>query len=116
MKIATIGLIIFLVVVNFSACSKLESLGNSSSNSSSFNGVGSALLTWDANPETDILGYKIYYGTDAGNLNILIDVPVMPQPSKSIINLPSGTYYFSVTAYSSAGESPASNIVSKTVE
>ena len=80
---------------------------------------GTVTLEWDANPETDVAGYKLYYGTvsgtvsgtyariiDAGNATF-VDVPDM------ISNF---TYYFVVKAYNSQGvESPPSNEVAYTV-
>lgn len=86
----------------------------------SFTTLNTATLTWDAptNPDgttiTDIIGYKLYYGTSSGNYSTIIDVG--NQTSYTINNLSAGTYYFVVTDYNSTGdESSFSNEVTKTI-
>ena len=87
------------------------------------NSSGSTRLTWDANKEPNIAGYKIYYGTsprtgncpkggyenkaDAGN-----------KTDYTIDGLKRNTkYYFSITSYNSEGkESCFSDEVSKKVD
>ncbi|MBI2450946.1 MAG: fibronectin type III domain-containing protein [Parcubacteria group bacterium] len=82
--------------------------------------AGTATLSWNANTETDLAGYKIYYGTlprtnscplggypnniNAGNVTSYV-----------FSNLTDGqTYYFSITAYdASSNESCFSSEVSK---
>lgn len=64
----------------------------------SLSGTGPYTLTWTANPESDIAGYKVYWDTsdelqyanavDAGN-------------TTSYASLPAGSYYVTVTAYDS---------------
>jgi hypothetical protein len=69
---------------------------------------GSAVLSWDANSESDLAGYKIYYGTNPrtgdcpiGGYGKVIDAG--KKVNYKISNLESGkTYYFSVTSYNSA--------------
>lgn len=72
-------------------------------------------LQWDANTETNLGGYKIYYDTNSGapyngvgatNGNSPIDIPLSkdenPDPGLvqfTVLGLPSGTYWFAVTAY-----------------
>jgi hypothetical protein len=72
-------------------------------------------LAWDANTESDIAGYKIYYDTDSGppydgtgadRGDSPIDVPLAmdedPDPNTvqyTVLGLPGQTYYFAVTAY-----------------
>ena len=71
-------------------------------------------LTWDANSEPDIAGYKVYYKADSsgqpsGDYDAVIDVGNITL--KTVENLTDGTvYYFAVTAYDTSGlESDFSN-------
>src|SRR5580765_8579179 len=53
--------------------------------------------TWNANPETDIAGYKISYGTSSGSYTTTIDVGNV---TSYVLTLPDGqTYYFVAQAY-----------------
>lgn len=65
-------------------------------------------LTWNPNPETNIAGYKVHFGTTSGNYSQVIDVP-----GQNFAQLPQlilgNTYYLAVSAYNTAGqESPRS--------
>jgi hypothetical protein len=82
--------------------------------------TGVASLTWIApttNPDgtqiTDLMGFKVYYGTASRTYTHTIDVQNVT--SYTINNLPAGTYYFAITAYYSVGNSDYSNEISKTV-
>lgn len=87
---------------------------------------GTATLSWEANTESDLAGYKIYYGTSPrtgdrpdGGYSEKIDVKktVTPdKPSFVVKDLEMGkTYYFSVTSYDTSGnESHFQKEVSKT--
>lgn len=87
--------------------------------------AGSVSLSWAAPstradnsylPMTELQGYRIYYGTSADDLNVLVDLNDNSITNYSINNLPSGSYYFSITAYDLDGqESGLSNVVSKDV-
>jgi hypothetical protein len=71
-------------------------------------------LQWDANTETDLAGYKIYYGTASG----VYGTPVVSGTSTTytVTGLAAGTYYFAVTAYNTSGlESGYSNEVYTTI-
>ena len=55
-------------------------------------------LAWDANTESDLAGYKLYYGTATRNYPNNIDVGNVT--THTVPNLVDGqTYYFAVTAY-----------------
>ena len=75
-------------------------------------------LTWSANVESDLAGYKIYVGTNSGTYNFPGSPFVAGKvTSYTITNLPKGqTYFFALSAYDSAGnESGLSAEVSKTL-
>ncbi|MFO0754220.1 MAG: fibronectin type III domain-containing protein [Thermodesulfovibrionales bacterium] len=79
----------------------------------------STTLSWDApttntdgSPLNDLAGYKVYYGTAPGSYSPPVTVGNVT--SYTISGLSGGTYYFTVTAYDTAGnESSYSNEVSK---
>ena len=80
--------------------------------------TGSLTLTWAANKEPDLAGYKIYVGTASGTYNFPGSAFVIGTvTSYTISNLPNGqTYFFAMTAYNSAGnESLLSAEVSKSL-
>ena len=72
-------------------------------------------LQWDANSETNLAGYNIYYDLDTGTpyegtdaqegdspVDMSLDMDENPDPDiveYTLHNLPDGTYYFAVTAY-----------------
>jgi hypothetical protein len=60
--------------------------------------AGGLLISWDANTEPDLAGYRIYYGTAPATYDQMIDVG--KETSRVIDNLQEGqTYYLVVTAY-----------------
>jgi len=75
--------------------------------------TGSADLSWTANTETDMAGYKIYIGTQSGLYNPPTTLGTVT--AYTATNLTSGkTYYFCVSAVDSASnESPCSVEISK---
>lgn len=84
---------------------------------------GKATLSWNAAAESDVMGYKIYYGTqkrssDCPQGGYKNKVDVGKQTSYKLENLnDSSTYYFSVTSYNSGGkESCFSQEISKSVK
>ena len=75
-------------------------------------------LTWTANVELDLAGYKIYVGTNSGTYSFPGSPFVTGKvTSYTISNLPKGqTYYFAISAYDNAGnESVLSAEVSKSL-
>ncbi len=84
---------------------------------------GTATINWtpplynvDGSALTDLAGYRIYYGTATNSLTQTIQVTNVGAASYTVSNLTSGTWYFGVTAYNSAGtESALSNIGSKAI-
>lgn len=77
--------------------------------------AGSATLTWAANTESDLAGYKIYTGTQSGIYGPPLSVGKVT--SYQLMALAKGTTYFiTITAYDSAGnESLHAAEVSKSV-
>ena len=71
-------------------------------------------LVWDPS-SGEVDGYKVHYGTSSGNFTSSIDVGNVTDYSLDLLSLAENTtYYFTVTAYNSAGDSSYSNIVSFT--
>jgi hypothetical protein len=67
----------------------------------------SATLTWTANTESDLAGYKVYSGTQSGVYGPPISVGKVT--SHILTNLTKGTtYFFTITAYDTAGNESAS--------
>jgi len=63
-------------------------------------------VNWSANTETDLAGYKVYYGTVAGSYGAPIDVGKVT--SHDIGNLlDSITYYVAISAYDTSGNESA---------
>jgi Divergent InlB B-repeat domain/Fibronectin type III domain/Bacterial Ig domain len=75
----------------------------------------SVTIAWDPSPDTNVVGYKIYYGVVSRTYTNVIDVGA--STSATISNLVEGTtYYFAATAYNVLGmESAFSGEASYTV-
>jgi len=75
--------------------------------------VGSAAeitLAWDSNAESDVAGYKVYYGTASGKYTHSVNVGNVTQTT---VNVSKKKYYIALTAYDTYGnESDFSNEVS----
>jgi hypothetical protein len=77
--------------------------------------AGEVTVAWDPNPEPEVAGYKIYFGTTPGSYTVSMDAGNIT--SKVISGLEAGlTYYFAAVAYDSSGnESGFSNEISYVV-
>ena len=72
----------------------------------------SVSLAWDANSETDVIGYIVYMGTVSGSYPITNYVGQATSATVSGLQ-PGGIYYFVVTAYTASGleSNPSEEIV-----
>lgn len=82
--------------------------------------AASTSFSWLPNSESDLAGYKIYYGTSSHNYTVEIDVglpaAVDGEVNASVDSLQEGqTYYFAAVAYSNTEESGFSTEVEYTV-
>jgi hypothetical protein len=77
--------------------------------------AGEVTVAWDPNPEPEVAGYKIYFGTTPGNYTVSLNAGNIT--SMVISGLEAGlTYYFAAVAYDSLGnESGFSNEISYVV-
>jgi hypothetical protein len=101
--------------------STTEQQGNSTPGTGTETGTGAATLTWvvpttntDGTTLSDLAGYKVYYGTSPGVYTSIVVGNVTSYP---LVGLTKGkTYYFTVTAYDTAGlESDYAPVVSKLI-
>ena len=87
------------------------------------NNSGTALLSWipptdntDGSSLTDLVGYKIRYGTSSGSYSDTITINNPGITSYLVENLASADWHFVMTSFNSSGiESSYSSEVSKTV-
>ncbi len=108
-----------LIIISLAVCNCGGGGGDAGSSSSESNGVLD--LAWDANVDSDISGYKIYYGTSSGKYDRHVEVTdpgAGDTVTYRLTNLTRGqTYFLAVTAHNSNGnESGYSNEVSGTAE
>lgn len=121
-KIITLALVIFSSIL-LTACGG----GASDTISDTQNTTTSSgkVLEWtapttrtDSSPLSlsEIQGYRIYYGTSPSNLTMLVDLNDDTITDFTVDSIPSGNYYFAVTAYDMDGvESGFSNIINTDV-
>jgi hypothetical protein len=84
---------------------------------------GSAALSWtvpttntDGSALIDLAGFYVYYGTSATSMSQTVQVGSPTATSYTVTGLAAGTWYFSVSAYTTGGlQSGASSTVSKTI-
>lgn len=77
---------------------------------------GQIRISWDANPESDLGGYKVYRSTSGavGTFGLLFDVSVTNVLDTSV--LAGNTYYYYVAAYDTSGnESINSSVISVSI-
>jgi hypothetical protein len=84
----------------------------------------SALLSWDPNPDSTVVGFFVHYGTQSPNSSgscayaqgtyFPLSSMTVSSPAATIANLATGTmYYFAVSSYNGRVESTCSNEVPK---
>jgi hypothetical protein len=84
---------------------------------------GTATLNWTAvttntngTTLTDLAGYKIYYGTSPNGMGTVVTLANPSLTTYLVTNLSSGTWYFSVAAYTTSGTvGDKSNVGQKTI-
>ncbi|NIR48096.1 T9SS type A sorting domain-containing protein [candidate division KSB1 bacterium] len=64
--------------------------------------AGSVIVSWDANTESDLAGYKIYYGKTSRDYNREVFVGNVTSHKISALQ-PTERYYFAVTAFDHSG-------------
>lgn len=85
--------------------------------------TGTALLSWypptereDGSPLINLAGYRVFYGQDPADLDIVVELDNPGLTSYLIEYLDLGTWYFSMTALDDEGrESAPSAVASKTI-
>jgi hypothetical protein len=84
---------------------------------------GSASLSWtppttntDGSSLSNLAGYRVTYGRTSTNLDQVVQISNAGVSSYTVTGLSSGTWYFAVKAYNSAGaESNVSNVGQKSI-
>lgn len=102
-----------------------DTSGGQGGTGSGVGATGNATLNWAAPASrsdgtalalSEIGGFRIHYGSSAGNYPNTLDVPDPNASSVTVTNIPVGDYYFVMTAYDTSGrESGYSATVVKTV-
>jgi hypothetical protein len=83
MKTITVLLIVFLACLNLYAAT--------------------VEISWKPNSESDLAGYKVYYGTTSGQYGAPIDVGNITVYTMTISPIHGGLHYFALTAYDTSG-------------
>ena len=68
--------------------------------------TGTAQLSWQKNPDSDLSHYVVYYGTTSGVYDTSVNVGLTATPtapSYVVTGLPPGTFYFTVRAVDTSG-------------
>lgn len=66
-------------------------------------GASDISLTWNANPELDVAGYKVYWGSNTAPDFDNVEIVVGDVTSFTIPSLMGGIYFIAVTAYDATG-------------
>jgi len=99
-------ILLFLIFISLPGC------GGGGSGGGGGGETGTISLAWDANTESDLAGYKVYYGTASGSYGAPISVGKVTSYQLGGLT-PGQTYFITLTAYDTAGyESGFSNEVS----
>ena len=110
-------------VADASPATTTTSSGSTTTPPATSTAASSVTLGWVAptqnsngSPITDLAGYKIHYGTASENYTQVVSL-ANPSLSRYVVDsLPSGTYYFAITAYNSQGlESALSGEITTTL-
>ncbi|MEM1082955.1 MAG: fibronectin type III domain-containing protein [Verrucomicrobiota bacterium] len=64
--------------------------------------TGSVTLIWDPNPEPNISGYNVHFGSESGNYTSVLNAGSSPEMEIADLDL-GETYYCAVTAYNTIG-------------
>jgi hypothetical protein len=103
--------------------SSTSTVASSTKATTKLSSSGTATLDWmpptensDGSVLSNLAGYTVYYGSSPGSLTQSVKISNPGLATYTMTNLPSGTWYFQVTSYSSAGvESARSGVVSTTI-
>ena len=112
------------IVISVSDGKATRSLGAFSISVQSASGTGSVTLSWtaptkntDGTALTNLAGYRVHYGTSAGNYTHSVQLPNKSLTSVVIEDLTPARWYFAVQAYNTSGvESTFSGSVSKLIQ
>lgn len=68
-------------------------------------GAAQIQVTWDANTETDLAGYKVYFGTAPGQYSTPVTVTAPSYTLQGVTD--KTTYYVAVSAFDTSGNESA---------
>lgn len=125
MKKLTTLLLVMVTSLLLTACGGGGGSESSDSRTPGDTAPGQTRLSWTAPstrtdssylPLSDVEGFRVYYGTSSSDLVLLVDINDNSLTEYTTDVLPSGSYFFAVTAYDTEGnESGFSNVINKDV-